>query len=256
MRSLRSPSLQGGEYVTWEKPDRSCNVSLNRRAQVPVSPTRAHVNSRRPYTGKTALKGEFDANLCGERDADSSAGAEEVSQGPGRDKQLLAARDRHGAVSVRAKCGDVREIVYGNGQRADVAHVVVPGIVAIKKVEEFDEGRKRPALLELDGAAHAQIGLQVRRAAELVESTLHAIDHRAATDRSRQRDRPRGLVLREKGEVETRWRMNRSGKNKTMPDVLARWTIISRGEGVERIANAVHIIEKLTDLASPGFCAG
>src|SRR6267154_4636326 len=60
------------------------------------------------------LEGEPDAKLGGERDADSGAGAEEVSKGPGRDKQLLATRDRHGEACVRAKCCDVREIVYGN----------------------------------------------------------------------------------------------------------------------------------------------
>src|SRR5260370_37285327 len=41
-----------------------------------------------------------------------------------------------------------------------------------------------------------------------------------------------------------------------MPDVFSRWTIVSRSEGVEGIANAIDIVEKLADLAPPGFCAG
>src|ERR1700674_1721028 len=41
-----------------------------------------------------------------------------------------------------------------------------------------------------------------------------------------------------------------------MPDVFSRWTIISRGEGIRGIADAIDIIEELTDLTSPGFGAG
>src|SRR6266436_6570885 len=41
-----------------------------------------------------------------------------------------------------------------------------------------------------------------------------------------------------------------------MADVFAGGTIVARGEGIEGIADAIHIIEEFTDLASPRFCAG
>src|SRR5260370_10615267 len=41
-----------------------------------------------------------------------------------------------------------------------------------------------------------------------------------------------------------------------MADVVAGGTIVARGEGIEGIADAIHIIEEFTDLASPRFCAG
>src|SRR5260370_39225313 len=41
-----------------------------------------------------------------------------------------------------------------------------------------------------------------------------------------------------------------------MADIFAGRTIVSRGEGVERIADAIDVIEELADLAAPGFCAG
>src|SRR5207237_7148971 len=102
---------------------------------------------------------------------------------------------------IGTKRGDVAEIVHGNGQSADIADIVVAGIVAIEEVEEFDEGRQRPALAELEGADHAQVSLNIGPAAKLVESGLHAIDHRAITRRSGQSDGPRGLRLREEGSM-------------------------------------------------------
>src|SRR6266852_2693282 len=144
---------------------------------------------------------KLDADLGGEGNADGGAGAEEMDEGAGGNEQLLATRDRHGERWIRTKRRDVREVVHGYGQRADIANVVVARIVAIEEVEEFDEGRERPALVELDRAAHTQIRLKIWRAAELVESRLHTVDHRAIADRSGQRDRPLCLRLREKRHI-------------------------------------------------------
>src|SRR2546422_10433373 len=79
---------------------------------------------------------------------------------------------------------------------------------SIEEVEEFDERCQRPALVKLDGAADAQIGLNVGRAAELIEGGFHAVDHHSIADRGGQRDGPRGLRLREEGHVESRGRVN------------------------------------------------
>src|SRR5207245_1650338 len=45
--------------------------------------------------------------------------------------------------------------------------------------------------------------------------------------------------------------MKRSGENEAMAHVFSRRTIVARCEGVERITNSVHVVEKLTDLATP-----
>src|SRR6266852_1549484 len=166
-------------------------------------------NDGRTWT-KSGLEGELKPDLGGEGDADCGTRTEEIAESAGGDEQLLSTCDWHGARWIRTKSGDVREIVHGNGESADIADVVVAGIVAIEEVEKFDEGREGPTLVELDGTAHAQIGLNIRRAAEFVESGLHAVDHRAIAGRSSQRDRPRGFCLREQGHVETSRSVNRS----------------------------------------------
>src|SRR5260370_6973907 len=103
-----------------------------------------------------------------------------------------------------------------------MAGVVVAGIVAVEKVEELDEERQRPALVELDGTAHAQVGLNVWRAAELVESCLHAVDHGAIPGRCGQRDGPRGLRLRADGHVESPRSVTGSRYHRPVPPAFAR----------------------------------
>src|SRR5260370_38845794 len=98
-------------------------------------------------------------------------------------------------------------------------------MIAIEKVEEFEERRERPPFVELDGPAHAQIGLQIRRAAELVESGFHAVDHHAIAGGRGQRDRPRGLSLREGRHIETHGSVNRSPPNTAMTSGSTRRTI-------------------------------
>src|ERR1700730_717181 len=184
-----------GDGMVWTlKPERSLG-------QLGLSSIRVCDNATSLLVAR--LKCDFESELRSEGDAHSGAGTKKVTQSTGRNEQLLATRNRHGASWIRTKRRDVPQIVHRNGQGTDVPDVVVTGIVAIEKVEEFDKGHKGPALLELDRAADAQIGLQVRRATELVESTLHAIDHHAIADRSRQGDGPRGLRLREEGHIES-----------------------------------------------------
>src|SRR6266852_7236620 len=98
-------------------------------------------NDGRTWT-KSGLEGELEPDLGGEGDADGGAGAEEIAESAGGDEQLLSTCDWHGARWIRTKSGDVREIVHGNGESADIADVVVAGIVAIEEVEKFDEGRE------------------------------------------------------------------------------------------------------------------
>src|SRR5260370_42406469 len=139
---------------------------------------------------------ELHADLGGKGDAYGRDGAEKVAESASGNKQLLAVGDWHGARWRGTKRGDVGEIVHRNGQSTDIADVVVSGIVAIEEVEELEEGHERPALVELDRSAHPQIGLNVGRAAELVEPRLHAIDHHAIAGGARPSERPRRRSLR------------------------------------------------------------
>ena len=50
--------------------------------------------------------------------------------------------------------------------------------------------------------------------------------------------------------------MNGSRKDEPVADIFSRWSVISRSERIEGIAYAVDVVEKLADLATPGFCAG
>ena len=47
--------------------------------------------------------------------------------------------------------------------------------------------------------------------------------------------------------------VKRSGKNKAVTNVFAGWTVVSRSEGVIRVANAVHIVEQFAEHAAPGL---
>jgi len=57
------------------------------------------------------------------------------------------------------------------------------------------KGREGPALVELNGAADAQIGLNVGVPRNWSRVDFTTIDHDAITDRRGQRDGPRRLCL-------------------------------------------------------------
>src|SRR5258708_1473108 len=218
-------------------------------------PTRVEGRFPPPQHGKTRSERQFDANLCGEGNADSGSWAEEIAQCASGNKQLPAAGDRHGARWRWGRRGDVRGIIHGNRQSADIADVVISWIVAIEKIEKFYEGRERPPLMEFDGTAHAQISLHIGRPPELVERGLHAIDHYTIARGSRQRDGPGRLPLRKERHIKARWDVNGSCQNKAMANVFPGGPIISGRESVERIADTIHIIKEFADLASPRFRA-
>jgi hypothetical protein len=159
--------------------------------------------SNKVHAEKNELERKLESDLRGQGDSDSSAGPEEVAQGASGNEQLLATGDRHGARRIRTKSGDICEIVYRNGQSADIADVIVAGIAAVEEVEEFDKGYERPVLMELDGTAHAQISLDVGRATELVETGFHSVNHHAIACWSCQRNGPPGLCLREETYIES-----------------------------------------------------
>ena len=84
-----------------------------------------------------------------------------------------------GAGGVEAEVGGVAEIVDRSRKRGDVADVIVAGVLAVEEIEKFGKGTKLNAFTESDVAADAEIDLIERRAAELVEVGLHAVDYGA-----------------------------------------------------------------------------
>jgi len=119
-----------------------------------------------------SLKGELQAELGSEGDADGGAGTEEVAESAAGYTELFVAGDGHGLCAggtVETESGSVREAVYRSGERGEVADVVVAGILAVEEIEKFGEGAEGNALSKRDVAADAEIGLIKGRAAELVE---------------------------------------------------------------------------------------
>src|SRR5208282_4402358 len=150
------------------------------------------------------LEREFHPKLRGEGYAHRGARAEEVAQRSGWHAQLIQARNRLRlrASGVQAKRGGIGKIVHGRGQRGNVGHEKRTGIVAIEQVEEFGEGRKRPALANLDRAADTEVRLDVRRAAKFVERGLQPVDHRAVPNWRGHGKGPRAFRLTQQGNQE------------------------------------------------------
>src|SRR5277367_6248284 len=123
------------------------------------------------------LKGEANANLRGEGNAYRGTGPEEVAESAGGNEELVGIGDGLGlrASEVEAEGGGVGKTIYRDGQRGDVGDVVGAGIVAIEEVEEFYERGERITLAS-DRTRNAEIHLDVRGAAKLVERGLHAVN--------------------------------------------------------------------------------
>jgi hypothetical protein len=118
--------------------------------------------------------------LGGERDADSSAGAEKISEAACGDAQWVQAGEGFGggAGRVRTVRREVAALRLGwrHGQERHVGYIIRSGIVAVEEIEELDEGNQRPAVVEVEGSADTQVGLNVGSAAEFIESGPDSVD--------------------------------------------------------------------------------
>src|SRR5579872_632668 len=239
---------------------------ISERLGLAVAGSRRGSRGMRGAEEISGSEGEAGADLGREGDADGGAGAEEITEGAGGDAQLVEAGDglRLRAGGIQAERGGIREVVDGRGKRCEIRDVIRAGIVAVEKVEEFDEGRSREALAKFERTANAHVNLNVRRAAKLIHGGLHAIDHGAVIERitdsvyvngSRDGEWARALELRERADFESTGRVKNSRDNEPMAHIFARRAVIAFGKRVEWIANAIHIIEKFAENASPGFRA-
>src|SRR5690348_3880169 len=211
---------------------------------------------------------EAEAELGGEGDADGRPRAEEIAESARGNAQLIRAGDRlhRGARRrIQAQRGDIREAVHRSGQRGDVGDVVRARIIPVEKIEKFDVRQQRIAVAEFEGAGDAQVGLNVRRAAKLVERSLDTVDDGAIVDDVTEavdvhgrgeREGPRAFKLRERGDFESARSMKRAAENGAVANVLAGGAVVSSAEGVEGIADSIDIIEKLAEDAAPGVGGG
>ena len=85
---------------------------------------------------------------------------------------------RAGGVGADLVIGDAADWALGggDGKLSDVDGKVGAGVDAVEEVEELDEGKDLPAVAEVDGAGDAEVGLDVRGSAELVEDGGDAVD--------------------------------------------------------------------------------
>jgi len=201
--------------------------------------------------------------LGGEGDADGGAGAEEIAESAGGYAELGVAGDGRGlgAGGVEAEGGGVGEIVDGRGKRGDVADVIVAGILAIEKIEEFGEGAELEAFAQIDVAADAEIDLIERSAAELIERGLDAVDYGAIVageavvadvGGSGHGERASAFELRECGRFEVPGELESADDDEAVTDVFAARAVIAGAESVEWIRNAVDVVEEFADDRAPG----
>src|SRR5580658_437089 len=129
------------------------------------------------------------AQLSREPNPHSGDRAEEISQSAFRYLKLLQVGDGNGGrlrasigASARTITGDVRDprgirlhLALRNRKLNHIDRVVRAGVIPVEQIEELDERIDPPALVDLEGTRHAQVGLDVRRAAENIEAGVVSI---------------------------------------------------------------------------------
>ncbi len=159
-------------------------------------------------------------------------------------------------VCDRTDGGDVSvgHVALRNGQRRNVGHKISAGVVAVEHVEELGERVNLPALADLDRAADTHVHLDVGRSAEIVELGRLSI-HRNATAAVLVGDRvgTGALGLRERSQFEPTGDVHRTGEHKAVARVFAGRSVVAGGESIERIANAIYIVEEFAKDAAPCF---
>src|SRR5277367_1012777 len=110
---------------------------------------------------KQLLKSEPYTELRSERDADRRARAKEIAERSRRNQELLAARHRHRRSARRIQAHRRHVVGIIDGKNRNVGHEVRARIIAVEKVEKLEERYGRPALMEVNGTADAQISLNV-----------------------------------------------------------------------------------------------
>src|SRR5580658_6193230 len=196
-----------------------------------------------------SLKGEAGADLRGECAADRGAGAEEVAEGACREAQLFKAGDGSESRAsgwVGADAGDVRGVVYRQGECAHIGDVVCAGVIAVENIEKFDEGSRGEPIVKREGPADAEIPLDVGSPAEFVERSLDAVDGDAIRAVCvRDGERASGFGLAEERDFESGRKPENASQNEPVAHVFTRRTVIALGKRIERIADAVYVIEQL-----------
>src|ERR1700693_2046444 len=108
--------------------------------------------------------------------------------------------------------------------------------------------------MEIEWPAHAQIELNVRSPAKLIETRLDAIPYRSVVRGisktihihwSRERYRAPAFRLKQGCYFESSGHVNSPGENETVRHIFTGRSIVPFRERIERIANAIHVIEKL-----------
>src|SRR5208282_119022 len=182
------------------------------------------------------------ADLRGEGNAYGGARSEEISQSAFGYLKLLQAGDGCGlgAACIAANTGDVRDALpiglhlrCRNWQLRNVDCEVCAGIVAVEQVEELDEGVDLPALVDFEGACDAEVGLDVRRAAEYVEAGVRSIDIDAVgVVCVRDRDGAGALELIDGAQLESPGNVHRAGQHHAMANVFAGGSVVAFSESI------------------------
>src|SRR4029077_13833178 len=135
-----------------------------------------------------------------------------------------------------------------------VGNEISAGVVAVEQVEELGERADLPALPDFDGAADAHVYLDVGRSAEIIEvGRLSVHRNAAAAIRVGDGEWAGALGLRKRSQFEATGDVHRTGKHKPVANIFAGRSVVAGGERIERIANAIHIIEEFAKDAAPGL---
>ena len=107
-------------------------------------------------------------------------------------------------------------------------------------------------LANSDGAVHTQVRLNIGRAAELVQDSRDSVDRNPlSVIGCGDGEWPRAFTLGECADFNPAWGPPASGNHKSVANVFTGWAVISGAEGIERIADAIHIVEKFAEYTAP-----
>src|SRR5580658_6227441 len=197
-------------------------------------------------------------DLCRKWNSNRCSGPKKVAQRAASYPQLIRTADRLGrrARRIHANVRHIARLCFGarNRKGRNVGYVIRARIIPVEQVEELDKRNYRPALAQRQRPADPQIRLNVWSATELIQHRRCSVDRDSpAVVRRGNGERPRRFGLCQRAQLYAANCPPNAGKHKPLPNIFARWAIITRPKRIQRIADAVHVIEQLTQDAAPSL---
>ncbi len=127
-------------------------------------------------------------------------------------------------------------------------------------------GSTSPALVDFEWTRDSQVGLDVRRAAEFVETGIGTVDIDAiGIVGIGDGDGTGAFHLIDSAQLETAGKVDGACEHEAVTNVFAGWPVVARSESIQQSgvrrsgfirADAIHVVKQFAQQASPGLRLG